>query len=138
MPERLLVSRLRFADPPAASRAPVLAMHPGMAARFAFDISSHLLRRALAYARAIESCSPFVLTALRGGMSFKRIATAADLVRFGCALRIECGRCFAAQTLSATQVAQRCGTGDLAKIKARLKCSRCGAKDAQLVVLDPP
>ena len=31
-------------------------------------------------------------------MSYKRIATA-DLVRFGCALKIECGRCFAAHTL---------------------------------------
>jgi hypothetical protein len=42
-------------------------------------------------------------------MSYKHIGTAADLVRFGCSLRIECGRCFAANTLSAIEVAQRCG-----------------------------
>jgi ribosomal protein S27AE len=59
-------------------------------------------------------------------MSFKKIGTAGDLARFGCSLRIECGRCHAANTFTALEVIQRCGAGDLAKIKRRLKCSRCG------------
>ena len=70
-------------------------------------------------------------------MSYKRIATAGDLVRFGCSLRVECGACFAANTMSAIEVVQKCGTGDLARIKRRLRCARCGARSAQLVVLDP-
>jgi ribosomal protein L40E len=70
-------------------------------------------------------------------MSYKHIGTAGDLVRFGCSLRIECGDCFAANTMSATEVVLKCGTGDLGKIKRRLKCARCGARAAQLVVLDP-
>jgi len=70
-------------------------------------------------------------------MSFKKIGTAGDLLRFGCSLRIECGFCHAATTLHPFDVIQRCGAGDLAKIKRRLKCSRCGRKEAQLVVLDP-
>ena len=70
-------------------------------------------------------------------MSFKKIATAGDLMRFRCSLRIECGFCHAASTLTALEVILRCGNGDLAKIKRRFKCSRCGRKEAQLVVLDP-
>lgn len=70
-------------------------------------------------------------------MSYKHVGTAADLVRFGCSLRIECGACFAANTLTGAEVVQRCGAGDLARIKRRLKYARCGAKAAQLVVLDP-
>jgi ribosomal protein L40E len=70
-------------------------------------------------------------------MSYKHIGTAADLVRFGCSLRIECGECCAANTMSATEVVRKCGSGDLGKIKRRLKCARCGARAAQLVVLPP-
>jgi hypothetical protein len=36
---------------------PVLAMPPGMAARFGFDISSRLLRSTLAYARCFNQLS---------------------------------------------------------------------------------
>ena len=70
-------------------------------------------------------------------MSFKRIDTAGDLLRFGASLRIECGSCAAANTLSATEVVQRCGPGDLERIRRRLKCDRCGRKSARLVVLPP-
>jgi hypothetical protein len=70
-------------------------------------------------------------------MSYKHVGTAADLVRFGCSLRIECGRCCAANTMSALEVVQRCGTGSLERIRTRLKCERCGKKAACLVVLPP-
>ena len=70
-------------------------------------------------------------------MSFKHIGTAADLVRFGASLRIECGSCAAANTLSATQIVQRCGPGNLEAIRRRLKCERCGNKAARLAVLPP-
>ena len=43
-------------------------------------------------------------------MSYKHIGTAADLVRFGCSLRIECTACGAASTMRATEVALKCGT----------------------------
>ena len=42
-------------------------------------------------------------------MSFKHVGTAADLVRFGASLRIECTACAAANTLSATEVVRPCG-----------------------------
>ena len=70
-------------------------------------------------------------------MSTKHIDSAADLVRFGAALRIECTGCGAASTFSATEIAQRCGVGSLEAIRRRLKCHRCGMKAAQLVVLPP-
>ena len=69
-------------------------------------------------------------------MSFKRVATAADLVRFRASLRIECADCDAAQTLSGV-VAARCGPGSLDRIRKRLLCARCGRKAARLVVLPP-
>lgn len=83
-------------------------------------------------------------------MSTKHVRTAADLVRFGCSLHVECGACGAATTWSAVEVVKRCAEarshagvhgehwrGDLARIKRRLKCARCGAKAAQLIVLRP-
>ena len=70
-------------------------------------------------------------------MSFKNIDTAASLVRYRCSLRIECGACGAARTMTAVEVVNRCGSGDLGAIKRRLKCERCGKKAAQLVVLPP-
>jgi len=70
-------------------------------------------------------------------MSFKRVATVADLVRFRASLRIECGDCAAAHTLSAVEVVRRCGTGSLDRIRKRLICARCGRKAARLVVLPP-
>ena len=70
-------------------------------------------------------------------MSFKHVGTAADLVRFGASLRIECTACAAASTMSARQLVQRCGSGDLERIRRRVKCERCGGKAARLVVLPP-
>ena len=70
-------------------------------------------------------------------MSFKHVGTAADLVRFGCSLRIECTHCAAAHTLSGPQVVMRCGPGDIERIRKRLKCARCGRKAARLVILPP-
>ena len=70
-------------------------------------------------------------------MSFKHIGTAADLVRFGASLRIECSACAAAATLSAAQGVERCGSGGLERIRRRLKCERGGKKAARLAVLPP-
>ena len=49
-------------------------------------------------------------------MSTKHVRTAADLVRFGCSLRVECSACAAANTLSGVEVVQRCGPGALERI----------------------
>ena len=70
-------------------------------------------------------------------MSTKHIDSAADLVRYGASLRIECTGCGAASTMSGVEVAKRCGAGGLQGIRRRLKCERCGMKAAQLVVLPP-
>jgi len=71
-------------------------------------------------------------------MSTKHVRTAADLVRFGCGLRIECGSCANARTLDGFAVAKTCGTKPFANILPRLKCSWCGAKEAKLIILSPP
>ena len=70
-------------------------------------------------------------------MSYKHVGTAADLVRFGASLRIECTACAAANTMSAAEVVQKCGAGNLEAIRRRLKCDRCGRKAARLAVLPP-
>ena len=70
-------------------------------------------------------------------MSYKHVGTAADLMRFGCSLRIECNHCAAANTMTAVEVMTRCGHGDLERIRRRLKCARCGRKAARLVILPP-
>lgn len=68
-------------------------------------------------------------------MSTKHVCTVADLVRFGCGLKIECGDCGSAKSLDGYAVGGLVGPGPLAKIKARFRCSRCGAKAARLTVL---
>lgn len=71
-------------------------------------------------------------------MSTKHIDTAADLVRFGASLKIECAECGSARTMPGTDAVRLLGAMDeLRTIKARLKCSRCGAKKAQLTILPP-
>ena len=70
-------------------------------------------------------------------MSTKHVDSAADLVRYGCSLRIECTGCGAAKTMDGVEVVRRCGAGDLHAIRGRLKCERCGMKDAQLAILPP-
>ena len=64
--------------------------------------------------------------------------TAADLVRFGAGLRIECGSCGNAKTVDGFELARSLGTGDLSQMVRRLKCARCGAKEAKLTLLSPP
>jgi hypothetical protein len=56
-----------------------------------------------------ESFSP----AYAGAMSTKHINTAADLVRFGASVRIDCGKCGATRTLGGTEMVKACGAGDL-------------------------
>ena len=71
-------------------------------------------------------------------MSTKHVRTAADLVRFKCALKVECKACGNSVTLGGFDVARSLGTGELDQIQARLKCSRCASKHSRLTVLSPP
>jgi hypothetical protein len=70
-------------------------------------------------------------------MSTKHIETAADLVRFGASIRIDCAKCGASKTLSGAQTVKACGAGNLRAIERRLKCSRCGGKVAWMTILPP-
>lgn len=70
-------------------------------------------------------------------MSYKRVATAADLVRFRCSLKVECTFCGAARTLSGAEVHAVHGKADLARLAPRLKCTRCRKNAAKVTVLDP-
>lgn len=49
----------------------------------------------------------------------------------------QCTYCHAASTLSAIEVYVVHGRGRLDRLAARLKCRRCGKKEARLTVLDP-
>jgi rubredoxin len=71
-------------------------------------------------------------------MSTKHVRNAADLARFRCGLKIDCGACGYSRTLDGIEVAKAWGTKPFAQIRQRMKCSRCGAKEAQLTVLSPP
>lgn len=70
-------------------------------------------------------------------MSTKHVRTNADLVRFGASVKIDCGACGASKTLNGAEMVKSCGAGRLAGCERRLKCSRCGAKEAWLTVLPP-
>ena len=70
-------------------------------------------------------------------MSTKHIDTAADLVRFGASVKIECGSCGAARTVDGVAMVALCGAGSLRLSVSRLKCGRCKTKAARLVVLPP-
>ena len=70
-------------------------------------------------------------------MSYKHVGTAADLVRFGCSLKVECTACGAARTMSAVDVHHANGNRQLAQLAPRLKCKRCRKKAAKLTVLPP-
>ena len=70
-------------------------------------------------------------------MSYKHVATARDLVRFGCSLKVECGNCGAARTLSGIDVHRVHGSQQLSQLAPRLKCARCKKKAAKLTVLGP-
>jgi hypothetical protein len=71
-------------------------------------------------------------------MSTKHIRTAADLVRFKCALKVECGRCGNSRTMSGFDVVKQFGTADLGTLPKRLKCTLCGTREAKLTPLSPP
>jgi len=81
-----------------------------------------------------ESFSPFYAAK----MSTKHVRTAADLARFKCALKIECSICGNSTTMNGFDVAKAYGTKSFAEIRPRMKCSRCGVKDAALTILSPP
>ena len=70
-------------------------------------------------------------------MSTKHINTAADLVRFSASVRVDCAKCGASRTFSGTEMVRACGGGDLRVSERRLKCTRCGGKEAWLAVLPP-
>lgn len=70
-------------------------------------------------------------------MSTKHVRTGADVVRFGASVRIDCRECGATRTLAGAEFAKACGAGSLGITAKKLKCSHCGAKRAQLLVLPP-
>jgi hypothetical protein len=70
-------------------------------------------------------------------MSYKHVGTAADLVRFGCSLKVECTACGAARTMTGTEVHRVHGSASLEHLARRLKCRRCRMKVAQVTVLPP-
>ena len=75
---------------------------------------------------------------VRFAMSTKHIRTVGDLVRFGAGLRVECGSCGASRTLDGYEAAKAGGGASrLVALAGRLKCARCGAKDARLAILPP-
>ena len=71
-------------------------------------------------------------------MSTKHVRTAADLIRFKTALRVECTSCGNSRTMSGFDVVKLCGTEDLRRLQHRFKCMLCGAREASLTVLSPP
>lgn len=56
----------------------------------------------------------------------------------GAGLRIECGNCGNARTLDGYETVKVCGTKNLSALQRRFKCSRCGAREAKLIVLSWP
>jgi hypothetical protein len=72
-----------------------------------------------------------------GGMSTKHVRTTGDLIRFGCALKVECTHCLSARTLSANAAVKGLGLVDLRGTSRRFRCLRCGMKSARIVVLPP-
>ena len=71
-------------------------------------------------------------------MSTKHIRTIGDLVRFGAGLRIECTGCGAAKTLQGFDAAKiGGGAARLSALTERLRCLRCGRKEARLTILPP-
>jgi len=71
-------------------------------------------------------------------MSTKHVRSAADLARFHCGLKVECGGCGYSRTMEGLEVARAWGTKPFAALRERMTCSRCGEKDARLTVLSPP
>jgi hypothetical protein len=70
-------------------------------------------------------------------MSTKHVRNAADLVRFGCSLKVECTACGAAHTLTGAEDQPHHPTPTLELLRPRLKCRRCKLKVARIAVLPP-
>jgi hypothetical protein len=70
-------------------------------------------------------------------MSYKHVGTAADLVRFGCALKVDCTHCGAARTWNGVEVHHVHSNRQLTQLARRLKCKRCKKKAAKITLLDP-
>ena len=71
-------------------------------------------------------------------MSTKHVRTPADLVRFGCSLKVECTACGAANTLSAVEAVKRCGANArLDRVRTRFKCKRCRLNVARVTFVPP-
>jgi len=52
-------------------------------------------------------------------MSYKHVASAGDLVRFGCSLKVECTACGAARTMDAIDIARVHGNANLTHLAPR-------------------
>jgi len=70
-------------------------------------------------------------------MSTKHVRTTGDLIRFGCALKVECTHCRSSRTLSATAAVKGLGLVQLGGVARRFRCLRCGMKAARVEVLPP-
>jgi hypothetical protein len=70
-------------------------------------------------------------------MSTKQVRTTGDLIRFGCALKVECTHCHSARTLSGNAAVKALGLVNLRGLSRRFRCIRCGMKAAKIVVLPP-
>ena len=70
-------------------------------------------------------------------MSTKHIRTTGDVVRFGCALLVECTHCHNTRTFDAKAVLLAFGNWPLKGIAQRCRCTRCGFKQARARVLNP-
>ena len=70
-------------------------------------------------------------------MSTKHVRTTGDLIRFGCALRVECTNCSSTKTFDAAEVATDVGNVELSRLSRRLRCIRCGMKAAKVTVPPP-
>ena len=70
-------------------------------------------------------------------MSSKHVRTTADLIRFGCALKVECCHCQSSRTLSANAAVKGLGLVVIKGVAKRFRCMRCGTKQARVTVLPP-
>lgn len=73
-------------------------------------------------------------------MSTKHVRTIGDVWRFKCGLKVSCRRCFNTRTFDGPSICSRLKNSQIgiAELQKRLRCSRCGARDADAVVLTPP
>jgi hypothetical protein len=70
-------------------------------------------------------------------MPTKHVRTTADLIRFDCALKVDCTHCGSSRTLCAKAAIKGLGLVDLRGASRRFRCIRWGMKQARLSVLPP-